>query len=187
MKPFILILFFYMLLTIDAKSQDGATIFKKNCAVCHSIGKGKLVGPDLKGTDKKHDIKWLIQWIKSSQSMVKKNDPTAVKIFNDNNKMIMPDQALSDEDIKVVISFVGEETARLEQPPPPVAALTNRAVDRSQSEKQPPDEVSAMTVIYLLVGINVFLVLLVCGLSSIIKDLANNNKEWLRKQVKVED
>ncbi|HSH67819.1 MAG TPA: cytochrome c, partial [Bacteroidia bacterium] len=125
MKRFIIILIASMLITLSANSQDGASIFKKNCAVCHTIGKGKIVGPDLIGMDKKHDIKWLIKWVKSSQSLVKKNDPKAVQIFNDNNKMIMPDQALTDDEVKAVVAFVSEETTKLEQPPvvssPPVA------------------------------------------------------------------
>jgi len=34
------------LLTIYA--QDGAELFRNNCGACHTVGKGKLVGPDLK-------------------------------------------------------------------------------------------------------------------------------------------
>ena len=93
------------LFTFNSYSQDGASIFKKNCGVCHTIGHGKIVGPDLNGADKKHDIKWLLEWVKSSQTMINvKKDPTAVQLFNDNNKMVMTDQPLSDDEIKSVVA-----------------------------------------------------------------------------------
>ncbi len=169
-----------MLITLSANSQDGASIFKKNCAVCHTIGKGKIVGPDLIGMDKKHDIKWLIKWVKSSQSLVKKNDPKAVQIFNDNNKMIMPDQALTDDEVKAVVAFVSEETTKLEQPPvvssPPVA-IPNETINANQSEKQSSSNFSAVAVLYLSIGINVFLTIIIIGLSYVIKVLAHYNKK----------
>ena len=169
-----------MLISSSANSQDGASIFKKNCAVCHTIGKGKIVGPDLIGMDKKHDIKWLVKWVKSSQSLVKKNDPKAVQIFNDNNKMIMPDQALTDDEVKAVVAFVGEETTKLEQPPvvssPPVA-IPNGTINANQSEKQSSSNFSAVAVLYLSIGINVFLTIIIIGLSNVIKVLAHDNKK----------
>ena len=180
MKRFIIILIASMLITLSANSQDGASIFKKNCAVCHTIGKGKIVGPDLIGVDKKHDIKWLIKWVKSSQSLVKKNDPKAVQIFNDNNKMIMPDQALTDDEVKAVVAFVSEETTKLEQPPvvssPPVA-IPNETINANQSEKQSSSNFSAVAVLYLSIGINVFLTIIIIGLSNVIKVLAHYNKK----------
>lgn len=179
MKRSIILLLLFGLFTLNSSGQDGASIFKKNCAVCHSIGKGKLVGPDLKGVDKKYEIKWLTKWVKSSQSLVKKNDPKAVQIFNDNNKMVMPDQALSDDEIKAIASFIGEETTKLEQPiavsPPPVVA-TNESVSTNQPEEQSHDRVSATTIIYVLVGINLFLILIIVGLGRVIIDLANYSR-----------
>jgi mono/diheme cytochrome c family protein len=32
--------------------QDAETFYKQNCAACHTIGGGKLLGPDLKGVTK---------------------------------------------------------------------------------------------------------------------------------------
>ncbi len=90
----------------------------KTCAACHTIGKGKLVGPDLKGITEKYDEEWLINFIRASQKMVKEGDKDAVKIF-DEYKIPMPDHNYSDEQIKAILEYVkyykepsGEEAAK---------------------------------------------------------------------------
>lgn len=89
----------------NAQTQ-GEKLFKSTCVACHTVGKGKLVGPDLKGVNKKYDEKWLISFIRSSQALVKKGDARAVKTFNENNKIPMPDNNLSDADIKSVLAYI---------------------------------------------------------------------------------
>lgn len=91
------------------KSQNvasGEKSFKATCSACHTIGKGKVVGPDLAGISQKRNEKWLVSWIKSSQTLVKNNDPLAVKIFNENNKIVMPDANLSDMQIKDILAYI---------------------------------------------------------------------------------
>lgn len=89
----------------NAQTQ-GEKLFKSTCVACHTVGKGKLVGPDLKGVNKKYDEKWLISFIRSSQALVKKGDARAVKTFNENNKIPMPDNNLSDADIKSILAYI---------------------------------------------------------------------------------
>jgi mono/diheme cytochrome c family protein len=76
------------------------------CAACHTIGKGKLVGPDLKGVNDRHDEAWLLSFIKASQTMVKNGDPVAVKLFEENNKIPMPDNNLTDDQIRGILSYI---------------------------------------------------------------------------------
>ncbi len=107
MKKTILLAGSLLLMTQVTFSQSaGEKTFKTVCSACHSVGKGKLVGPDLSGVTGKYDEKWLISFIKSSQSMVKKGDPKAVKAFNDNAKIVMPDQNLTDLQIKEVLNYI---------------------------------------------------------------------------------
>jgi cytochrome c2 len=96
-------------------SQNGQQLFRTNCAACHSIGKGKLTGPDLMGVDSRYDETWMLKWIKSSQSLVKAKDEKAVKLFNNNNKIVMPDQSLKEDEIKAVLAYIkttGDEVAK---------------------------------------------------------------------------
>ncbi len=101
----ILITSFYYTVTAQNVAQ-GEKSFKSLCAACHSVGKGKVVGPDLAGVTTKRNEKWLISWIKSSQTMVKNNDPIAVKLFNEYNKMPMPDANLTPAQIKDVLAYI---------------------------------------------------------------------------------
>lgn len=115
MKSRLILIAASLFISHAAFSSDGQQIFRSNCAACHSIGKGKLTGPDLKAVDTRHDKKWLLKWITSSQSMVKAGDEKAVKLFNDNNKIVMPDQALKEDEIKAVLAFIkttGDEIAK---------------------------------------------------------------------------
>ncbi len=91
-------------------AQDGEALFKQNCTACHKLGK-KFLGPDLLGVSERRDNKWLVDFIKSSQSMIKAGDPEAVAIFKEFNEVVMNDQlSLSDGDINAVIAFIGDET-----------------------------------------------------------------------------
>jgi len=91
-----------------ASAQDtGKQLFQQLCAACHSIGAGRLVGPDLKGVSDRRPEDWLLKFVKSSQSLVKSGDKTAAALF-DEFKMPMPDQALSDEQVKKVLAHIKE-------------------------------------------------------------------------------
>jgi mono/diheme cytochrome c family protein len=88
--------------------ESGKQIFQKSCAACHSIGGGRLVGPDLAGVNNKRPEDWLLKFIKSSEKLLKSGDKTATDLFEEFNKMPMPDQALSDDQIKKVLAHIKE-------------------------------------------------------------------------------
>jgi mono/diheme cytochrome c family protein len=104
--------------------ESGKQIFQQSCAACHSIGAGRLVGPDLKGVSDKRPEDWLLKFIKSSDKLVKSGDKVATALFEE-FKMPMPDQALSDDQIKKVLTHIkdtgggaatGKETATASAP-----------------------------------------------------------------------
>lgn len=85
----------------------GETTFKNVCSACHTVGMGKLVGPDLANVDKRQSEAWLIKFIKSSQSVVKSGDKYADSLFKAFNQVQMPDQpTLSDAQIKEVLDYI---------------------------------------------------------------------------------
>lgn len=90
---------------------QGETIFNKTCIACHTIGKGRLVGPDLKDISNIRSDKWIINFVKSSQEMIKSGDPDAVAIFNEFNKTVMPDQPLSEGEIKDIILYIKQQSS----------------------------------------------------------------------------
>jgi mono/diheme cytochrome c family protein len=92
-----------------ARADDGSTIFQQKCAACHTIGKGDLVGPDLKAA-KTEDPNWLRQWISGPQKMVDSGDAKAVALANKYKaKGVMPTLGLAPPDIDAVVSFITQQ------------------------------------------------------------------------------
>ena len=109
--------FFIILITLTVylsqltfPQTPGESIFTKTCQACHTIGKGRLVGPDLKDVHIRRTEDWIIKFIKSSQGMVNSGDADAAAIFNEYNKTIMPDQPLTDIEIKDIISYIKNQS-----------------------------------------------------------------------------
>lgn len=96
---------------MQSSAQDGEAIFKKNCAMCHFVGGGRLVGPDLIGVTTKRNEDWLMKWTKSSQSLIKSGDKDAKAIFDEYAGVIMPDQNIPDGDIKAIYAFIASKSS----------------------------------------------------------------------------
>ncbi len=110
-KTLLLFIVIVLYTTSGLLAQKGPVENFKVCSACHTIGKGKLVGPDLKGVNQRHDLPWLLKFIRSSQTVVKSGDKVAVKLFNDNNKIPMPDNPLSEAEIKEVLKYIENPAA----------------------------------------------------------------------------
>src|SRR5690606_36995038 len=87
------------------------------CASCHSVHK-EVVGPALKDIDKRRSEKWIIDFVHSSQKMIRSGDTAAVNLYKSHNEMVMPDHPdLNDQDIKNIIAYIQEESDKvIEQP-----------------------------------------------------------------------
>lgn len=157
--------------TLNAQENiaEGEKLFKANCSSCHTIGKGLLVGPDLKAVTNKYPEDWLIKWIRSSQTLVKSGDPNAVKIFERYNKSIMPDNSLSDEQIKNILSYIDQKGLATTETTEESTTKTQERTHASSDEAA--QEVSSKSLQYIYLGIGVFLLIIIVLLTSIIKTL----------------
>ncbi len=91
--------------------------FQTLCSGCHTIGGGRLVGPDLQGVGERRSEAWIIKFVQHSQQLVAAGDPDAVAIFEKFNRIPMPDWPLSDEEIRGIIGYIrGMGTAVPVQP-----------------------------------------------------------------------
>ncbi len=93
-------------LTAPAQQGEGEVLFKQICVACHTIGKGKLVGPDLADVHKRRPEVWLISYIKSSQTVIKSGDPYAVNLYEEYNKQLMPDNNYTDAQVLSIIAYI---------------------------------------------------------------------------------
>lgn len=110
-RIFLLIIMLVFFNTFLLLSQNGEANFNKICVACHTIGKGKLIGPDLKDISKKKDAEWLLNFIKSSEKVIKNKDAYAVALFEEYNKIPMPDVNLSDAEIQQLIVYIDEQSS----------------------------------------------------------------------------
>ena len=87
-------------------AEPGQEIFQENCAACHSIGKGKLVGPDLAGVTSRREESWLIRQIKDPEGLIAEKDPIALQLLKDADDVPMPPPDLNDEEVVAVIAYL---------------------------------------------------------------------------------
>jgi mono/diheme cytochrome c family protein len=109
MKKILVYLFTPLLFcgTCNLQAQNtGEETFKSVCAACHTIKMGRKVGPDLSGIYLIRNNEWLTQFIRSSQKFIKSGDTAAIAIYEEYNKIPMPDNQLSNEQILGVIEYI---------------------------------------------------------------------------------
>ena len=73
-----------------ALAQDTPDYYRANCMNCHTIGGGRLTGPDLKDVAKRKDAEWLIGFMQNPRSVVDSGDAYAAKLVEDFGKVVMP-------------------------------------------------------------------------------------------------
>ena len=97
---------------IVQSQKSGELVFKETCASCHSIGKGKLVGPDLANIEKRQSEKWIKEFIKSSQTVIKSGDKYADSLFKAFNQVQMPDHpGISDVQLNEILSYIAQQSS----------------------------------------------------------------------------
>ncbi len=125
------------LLPALARAQEtptGDAIFAAKCAACHTVGGGNLVGPDLAGVTTRRDKAWLARWIKEPDKVLAEGDPTATQLFEQFNKVPMPNLALTDAEVAALVAYLESVDAGSASAPVAVAvALPAGNVERGRA------------------------------------------------------
>ncbi|SRX52986.1 c-type cytochrome [Aequorivita sp. CIP111184] len=133
----------------------GESLFKANCAACHKLD-AKAVGPALRNVADKYDRDWLYKWIHNSSALIASGDPTAVKIFEENNKTVMTAfPALSETDIDNILAYTSQPKA---EPTAAVAAPADGGGQNTGGGVSNSLVLGALALIFLLLVIMLFLV-----------------------------
>jgi len=86
-------------------SKASQEVYLTKCASCHSIGGGRLVGPDLKGVAQRRDSAWLAKFIKAPSSMLD-SDAEAKEMLAEYGGLRMPDLGLTDDQVADLVSML---------------------------------------------------------------------------------
>ena len=88
----------------DPDTVQGKLSFESKCLACHSVGQGKKLGPDVAGVTKRRSDEWLTKWLKSPEKMLE-TDAYAKAMLKEYNNIPMPNQSLSDAEIRQYIQY----------------------------------------------------------------------------------
>jgi mono/diheme cytochrome c family protein len=92
--------------------QEGQALFGTKCYSCHNIGSGDKTGPDLKGVTTRRTKDWLHEFVNGPASMNAKGDPAAQQLFSKFPTAVMPDQALTPEQIDSILTVIEDLTKK---------------------------------------------------------------------------
>lgn len=166
-KALLALVFTVFTFSFKIQAQDGAKLFKQNCAVCHaSHTDQKLTGPGLKGIfDRAPKGDWLAKWILNNEKLIKSGDAYANKIYSENGKAAMTvfEGQLNDKDVASIIAFL--------QGPPPDSG--NKGPGGPVVSTETTEVKEGIDPLYLILGAIVVLAIMMVALRSIRTSLQN--------------
>jgi len=74
----------------DAVSEETVQYFKLNCTSCHTIGGGRLTGPDLKNVEERRERAWLVEYLQDPKAMLDKGEPYSQELLRAARGVYMP-------------------------------------------------------------------------------------------------
>lgn len=74
----------------QAGDAEAAAVFRQSCTACHTIGGGRLVGPDLKDVAERQSRDWLVRFIDQPKAVLDSGDPYAAKLKQESGGAVMP-------------------------------------------------------------------------------------------------
>jgi mono/diheme cytochrome c family protein len=104
-----------------------ATVFEKSCYSCHNIGGGDKKGPDLKGVTTRRTREWLHEFIETPAAINRAGDPAARELFKRYAPEVMPDQALTPDQIDAILALI-DDLSNKNETFVPAGAKLSRAI-----------------------------------------------------------
>ncbi len=110
--------------------EEGQQLFQQMCQACHTIGGGKLVGPDLKDVTQRRDSAWLQAFISTPDKLIAQGDPIATQLLKENNNVAMPNLGLSEAQVAALLVYLSDPAAA---PAAAAVVLSGGDVQRGQA------------------------------------------------------
>jgi cytochrome c2 len=86
---------------------EGESLFKNNCAFCHTTTDEAMVGPGLKGISERKKLKWIVTWVNNPDKVLKSGDKYANNLYLKYNKaQMIAFPSLQEKDIKAILSYI---------------------------------------------------------------------------------
>ena len=99
----------------SASAQEASEVFRQNCISCHTVGGGRLVGPDLKNVEGRKDREWLVGFVLDPQAFLDGGDAYALELKDAAGGVVMPRvSGLTRKQTEALFDLIAAESA-LEQ------------------------------------------------------------------------
>ncbi len=85
--------------------EDGGALYTAKCSACHTVGGGRLVGPDLLGITEKRDRNWLTAFITTPDKVIASGDPTATQLVKEYG-MAMPNLGVTPVQAEALLTYI---------------------------------------------------------------------------------
>jgi len=96
----------------EAAAKKGRSLFNaRGCMGCHTVGKGKLAGPDLAGVTARREADWLKRWLKNPDELLG-SDPVAQEMLKEYKGVKMPNMKLKDDEIEALLHYMGSVSVK---------------------------------------------------------------------------
>jgi cytochrome c oxidase subunit 2 len=92
-------------------AAEGKILFEQKCAACHTIGGGVRVGPDLMGVHERRTPEWLFSFVTHPDRMIAQKDPTALRLVEQYNRIVMPNLGLQTNEAEALLSYLKSAAA----------------------------------------------------------------------------
>jgi mono/diheme cytochrome c family protein len=105
-------LFATLLFPVAASAQDEAAFFRRNCFSCHTIGGGRLTGPDLKDVTQRKEREWLERFILNPKAVIDSGDSYAQQLQQEARGVVMPNvPGMTRERARALLDLIEAESA----------------------------------------------------------------------------
>ncbi|MCP5068874.1 MAG: cytochrome c [bacterium] len=92
-------------------AEDPVSDFKQKCSSCHTIGGGKLTGPDLKDVGKRKDREWLLRFVVDPGAVIDSGDSYALDLVSKFNNVRMPNiSGMSTKRAELLLDLIDAES-----------------------------------------------------------------------------
>src|SRR5436853_1171534 len=110
------------------QASPAATLVGKSCYSCHNIGGGDKKGPDLKGVTTRRTREWLQRYIAAPAALNSNGDADTVALFKKFAPEVMPDQAITPDQIDLLLALIDDLSKKNETFVPAGAKLARAIV-----------------------------------------------------------
>lgn len=91
-------------------AERGEALYsQKGCVGCHSIGRGRLTGPDFAEVESWRDFEWFYHMVTNPDSMTR-NDPQAKRLLQE-YMTPMPDMNVQPDEVRALYEYIRHESA----------------------------------------------------------------------------